>query len=60
MRDVACSQVKMTYFGSSFMDHGTYTDDIMTQHFDDITKDLNPEHLYQISMDRPNFNLKFY
>ena len=24
--DVACSQVKMRYFGSSFMGHGFYTD----------------------------------
>ena len=56
--DVACSQVKMRYFGSSFMGHGTYTD--ILQHFDKITKDLNPAHLYQISMDGPNVNLKFY
>ena len=37
--DVACSQVKMRYFGSSFMGHGTYTD--ILQYFDEITKDLN-------------------
>ena len=40
------------------MSHGTYTD--ILQHFDKITKDLNPAHLYQISMDVPNVNLKFY
>ena len=56
--DVACSQVKMRYFGSSFMGHGTYTD--ILQHFDEVTKDLNPAHLCQISMDRPNVNVEFY
>ena len=40
------------------MGHGIYTD--ILQHFDEITKDLNPAHLYQISMGGPNFNLKIY
>ena len=56
--DVACSQVKMRHFGSSFMGHATYTD--ILQHFDGITKDLNPAHPHQISMDGRNVNLKFY
>ena len=41
--DVTCSQVKIRYFGSSFMGHGTYTD--ILNHFDKIAKDLNPAHL---------------
>ena len=49
--NVACSQVKMRYFGSSFMGHGTDND--ILQYFDEITKDLKPAHLYQISMDGP-------
>ena len=56
--DVACSQIKIRYFGSSFMGHDTYT--AILQHFDEITKDCNPAHLYQISMDGLNVNLKFY
>ena len=56
--DVACSQVKMRYFGSSFISHGTYTD--ILQHCVEITNDLNPAHLYQTSMDGPNVNQKFY
>ena len=48
----------MRSFGSSFMDHGPYTD--ILQHFDEIIKDLKPAYLYQISMDGPNINLKFY
>ena len=56
--DVACSKVEMRYFGSSFMGHGTYTD--ILQDFDKITKDLNPAYLHQISMDKPNLNLKLY
>ena len=30
------------------------------QQFDDATKDLNPNHMYQISMDDSNVILKFY
>jgi len=56
--DATCNQVKMRYFGSSFMGHGTSTD--ILQHFEDITKDQNPRHLYQVSMDGPNVNLKFH
>ena len=41
--DVPCNQVKMRHFGSSFIGHGTCTD--ILQHFDEITKDLNPAHL---------------
>ena len=35
-----------------------YTD--ILQHFDKITKNLNPADLYQISIDGLNVNLKFY
>ena len=44
--DVACIQVKIRYFGSRFMGRGTYTD--ILQHFEEITKYLNPAYLYLI------------
>ena len=56
--DFACSQVKVRYFGSSFLGHGTSLD--ILGHFSKITKDLNAAHIYQVSMNRPNVNLKFY
>ena len=56
--DIACSQVKVRYFESSFLGHGRSSD--ILGHFSKITKDLNAAHLYQVSMDGPNVNLKFY
>ena len=56
--DVACSQVKLRYFGSSFMGHGTYTD--ILQHFDEITKDLNLHTYIRSPWISMNVNLKFY
>ena len=56
--DIACSQVKVWYFESSFLGHGTSLDTL--GHFSRITKDLSASHLYQVSMDGPNVNLKFY
>ena len=56
--DMACGQVKMRYFGSSFIVLTLNTD--ILQNFYEITKDLNPAHLYQVSMDEANVNLKFY
>ena len=56
--DAVCSQVNVRYFGSSFLGHGTHSD--ILGHIDKITKDLNPAHLYQVSMDGPIVNPKFY
>ena len=56
--DIACSQVKVRYFESSFLGHGTCSD--ILSYFSKITKVLNAAHLYQVSMDEPNVNLKFY
>ena len=38
--------------------HATHSD--LMQQFNHATKDLNPNHMYQISVDGPNVNLKFY
>ena len=54
--DVACSQVKMRYFGSSFMGHLHWYTTIFWRN----NQRFEPAHLYQISMDGPNVNLKFY
>ena len=56
--DITCSQVKVRYFESSFLGHGTSSD--ILGHFSKITKDLNAPHLYQVFMDGTNVNLKFY
>ena len=56
--DIVCSQVKVRYFESSFLGHGTSSD--ILGHFSKIIKDMNAAHLYQVSMDGPNANLKFY
>ena len=56
--DIVCSQVKVRYFESSFLGHGTSSD--ILGHFSKIIKDMNAAHLYQVSMDGPNANLMFY
>ena len=56
--DVNANRVKNRYFGSSFLGHTT-SKDLLT-HFNDVVKDLEPSKLYQISMDGPNVNLKFF
>ena len=52
------NRVKTRYFGSSFLGHTTLQD--LCSHFIDVTKDLNSTRLYQISMDGPSVNIKFY
>ena len=52
------NRVETRYFGSSFLGHSTHQD--LYTHFVDLTKDLNSTKLYQISMDGPNVNVKFY
>ena len=56
--DTSESIVKTRYLGSSFFGHGR-NDDILT-HFNDITSKINKNHLYQISMDGPAVNHKFF
>ena len=50
--------VNVCYYGSSFLGYGTHQN--LLSHFNDITKDLDHNHLYQISMDGPNVNIKFH
>ena len=50
--------VKIRYYGSSFLGH-CKPDDLL-EHFTKLTKKLKSENLYQISVDGPNVNKKFY
>ena len=56
--DSSDDRVKVRYFDSQFLGHATHGD--LLHHFNEATKDLNPNYMYQISMDGPNVNLKFY
>ena len=50
--------VNVLCYGSSFLGHETHQD--LLHHFNSLTKDLDRTHLYQISMDGPNVNMKFF
>ena len=50
--------VKTSFYDSRFLGHSTHSD--LLEHFNDTIKELNPNKLYQISMDEPSVNLKFY
>ena len=50
--------VRSRYYGSSFFGHATHID--LLNHFKDITKELPLTNLFQISMNGPNVNLKFF
>ena len=52
------NRVKVRYYNSTFLEHGTHAD--LLNHFESITNDLPSYKVYQVSMDRPNINLKFY
>jgi hypothetical protein len=52
------NRVHTRYYGSSFLGHGTHQD-ILT-HFSELTKELDDSRLFQVSMDGPNVNLKFF
>ena len=52
------NRVKVRYYDSTFLGHGTHTD--LLNHFKSITNDLPSNKVYQVSMDGPNVNLKFY
>ena len=55
--DVSENRVNVCYYESSFFSHGTHQN--LLSHFNDITKDLEHSHLYQVSMDIPNNDMKF-
>ena len=52
------NQVQSSYFDSSFFGHTRHLD-LLTQ-LRNLTKDLNPSKFYQILMDGPYTNLKFF
>ena len=56
--DVNDDHVKVRYYGSSFLGHATHQD--LLADFTDVAKELEQPKLYQVSMDGPNVNLKFY
>lgn len=56
--DTGENRVKVRYYDSSFLGHARHTD--LLEHFKTITDTLPANKLYQISMDGPNVNLKFY
>ena len=50
--------IKVRYYGSSFLGHCKAN--YLVEHFNELTKKLKSENLYQISMDGANVNKKFY
>ena len=50
--------VTLRFYDSRFLGHGIHSN--LMQQFNDATKGLNPNHMYQISMDDSNVILKFY
>ena len=46
----------MRFYDSRLLGHAAYSS--LMQQFN-VTKDLNPNHMYQISVDGPNVYLKF-
>ena len=55
--DHLTNKVRIRYFDSRFFGHGTHKD-LVTQ-FQEGLKDLDPNKMFQISMDGPNVNIKF-
>ena len=56
--DVNLNKVNVRYFGFTFLGHGTHQD--LLTHFQEVTKEIKYSHLYQVSIDSPSVNLKFY
>ena len=50
--------VKVKIYDSRFLGCGTHFD--LMQQFNDVTKDLNPNHMYQMPIEDPSVNFKFY
>ena len=51
-------KVNVRFIGSTFFGHGTHQN--LLKHFHEITKELDHSKYYQISVDGPSVNLKFY
>ena len=51
-------KVDVRYWGSSFFGHATPRN--LLKQFNKITSELDPKKLYQISMDGPKVNTKFF
>ena len=56
--DVNLNKVNVCYFGSTFLGHGTHQD--LLTYFRKVAKEINCSHLYEVSMDGPSVNFKFY
>ena len=54
--DDSTNRVNVHYYGSSFQGHDTHQG--LSKHYNSLTQDLNKGHLYQMSVDGPNVNLK--
>ena len=52
------NRVKVRYYDSIFLGHGTHTD--LLNHSKSITNDLPSNKVYEVPMDGPNVNLKSY
>ena len=51
-------KVNVRFIGSTFFGHGTHQN--LLKHFHEVTKELDHSKYYQISVDGPSVNLKFY
>ena len=51
------NEVRTRYLGSTFLGHSTAVD--LMDKLNEVIKHLDPEKLYQISMDGPAVNIKF-
>ena len=56
--DNSTNIVNTRFYDSRFLGHATHKD--LHKKFDDISNELDSNKLFQISMDGPNLNLKFY
>ena len=54
----SANTVNNRFHDSLFLGHATHQD--LHKKFKDISKELDSNKLFQISMDGPNINLKFY
>ena len=52
------NRVKVRYYDCTFLGYGTHLD--LLSHFKSITNGLPSSKVYQVSVDGPSVNLKFY
>ena len=55
--DSEANLVKVWFWKSSYLDHGTHQD--VLEKFENSLTGLNPSEVIQVSMDGPSANLKF-